>query len=955
LGGDVIALLVAHAVAAVLAPVLVRLLGRRAFLLLAVPPAAAAVWAGVNTAAVQSGRGPVEHISWVPTLGMDLSFRMDTLGWLMVLLVGAVGALVLVYCAGYFSDDEPGLGRFAGCLTGFAGSMLGLVVSDDMLVLYVFWEATTVLSYLLIGHQSEQRASRSAATQALVVTTAGGLAMLVGIVLLGQSAGTYRLSEVLDADPSGPLVTTAVVLLLVGAISKSALVPFHFWLPGAMAAPTPVSAYLHAAAMVKAGVYLVARLAPAFADTPLWHPIVIGLGGFTMLLGGWRALRQHDLKLLLAYGTVSQLGFLTVLVGAGTRDAALAGLTMLVGHALFKSCLFLVVGVIDHATGTRDLRKLSGLGRQLPLLAVVAVLAAASMAGLPPMIGFVGKEVAYASFLYGGPGDTVTEIVLVAGSVLTFAYSARFLWGAFSDIPGRRPTVVHRPGPLGVAAPVLLAAASLATGPLSSSAEPLLTRYTHSWPADDHPAHLALWHFPPGLPLLLTGVTVLAGALLFAARARFEALQAQVPATVDADGVYRGTMRGLDRASLEVTGGLQRGSLPLSLGLILGVLVLLPGGALLLGVTWPSEVRGWDSSAQLGVCVVVALAAVWTARSRRRLRAAILAGVTGYGCAVLFLLHGAPDLALTQILVETVSLVVFVLVLRRLPSRFSDTPPGIGRWVRAGLGAAVGTVITGMALTASAVRTAQPASVGFAEGAYTFGGGKNIVNVTLVDIRAWDTMGELSVVLVAATGVASLVFLRERYVARATLAMLEVREQRSEHASVGGSGGYAWLASSWVDPQGRSVMFEVVTRLIFHTIVLFSLYLLFSGHNNPGGGFAAGLVVGLALVVRYLAGGREELRAAAPILPGLLLGAGLFLSAGTGLVSMLAGGNVLESWVLDLQLPLLGSVHLVTSVFFDVGVYLVVIGLMLDVLRSLGGELDQQIESSRTTEHEVTR
>lgn len=939
-----IALLAAHAVAAVLAAVLVRRWGGRAFLPLAAVPAAAAVWALSQTTAIREGHEPVERVMWVPSLGLELSFRADTLSWLMTLIVGGVGALVLLYCRWYFDDDEPGLGRFAGCLVAFAGAMLGLVTSDDLLVLYVFWELTTVLSYLLIGHRTTSRASRSAATTALVVTTAGGLAMLVGIVLLGQAAGTYQLSEVLQTDVAGPVVSTAVALVLIGALTKSALVPFHFWLPGAMAAPTPVSAYLHAAAMVKAGIYLIARLAPAFADLPPWRPIVVVIGGATMLLGGWRALRQHDLKLLLAYSTVSQLGFLTVLLGAGTRDAALAGLTLLLAHALFKAGLFLVVGIIDHQTGTRDLRRLSGLARRMPALAVTSALALASMAGLPPMLGFVAKEAAFTAYTDGDPGYGVTLVVLVAGSAMTFAYSARFLWGGFGTRPGCNATESHGGGAWFLAAPGLLAVAGLVGGVASGALEPLFEPYTDAWPASEHPAHLGLWH---GLTmaLLLSGLTIAAGLLLFLARVRVERLQAAVRGLGDANRSYRWLMRWIDRTSLELTALVQRGSLPLTLGAVLLVLVSLPGGALLLGVTWPDSVRFWDTPGQLAVAALVSVAAVATVRSRRRLRAVILVGVTGYGVAVLFLLHGAPDLALTQVLVETVSIVIFVLVLRRLPSKFSDLVPGPRRWVRACLGTAVGLVVVGMAMTASAVRTEAPASVGFAEGAYTFGGGRNIVNVTLVDIRAWDTMGEISVLLVAATGVASLVFLRESSIARAR-EQLRITRDRLATVPADPDGATPWLARL-VPAERRSVVFEVVTRLVFHTIVLFSLYLLFSGHNQPGGGFAAGLVAGLALVVRYLAGGPRELRAAAPFMPGLLLGAGLFLSAGTGLGSLLAGGEVLQSWILEREVPLLGEVKLVTSLFFDIGVYLVVIGLMLDILRSLGAALDEQIDAER--------
>ncbi len=937
------ALLLAHAIAALLAPVLVRWWGRRAFWVLALPPAAAVLWALASTGAATAGTPPVEAYPWVPSIDLALDLRLDALSWLMVLIVGGVGTMVLAYCTWYFDDDEPGLGRFAGYLVAFAGSMLGLVVADNLLLLYTFWELTTVCSYLLIGHRTTSRDSRTAATTALVVTTAGGLAMLAGLVVLGESTGTYQLSALLEQDLSGPLVSTAVALVLVGAVTKSALVPFHFWLPRAMAAPTPVSAYLHAAAMVKAGVYLVARLAPACSELPPWRPLLLVLGVSTMLLGGWRALRQHDLKLLLAYSTVAQLGFLIVLFGTGSRDAALAGETLLLAHGLFKASLFLVVGIIDHATGTRDIRVLSGLGRQSPALAVIAGLALASMAGLAPLLGFVAKEVAFTAYAEGGMVDAVVLVALVAGSVLTVAYSARFLVGAFGQRDGAPDTAVHQPPPGFLAPPALLAVAGLVAGLGSAFLEPYLSPYPLAWPADAHPATLGLWH-GVNLALVLSVVSLSLGVVLFLARSRVEAFQASLQGGPDAERAYQRLLRGTDRSSLEITVALHRGSLPLTLAAVLLVLVALPGGALLLGVTWPDDVR-WDSPGQLAVGTLIVVAAIAAARARRRLRAAILVGVTGYGVGVLFVLHGAPDLALTQVLVETVTLVVFVLVLRRMPARFWDTPPGLGRWARAGLGAAVGLVVVGMALTASAVRTATPASDGLAEQAYDFGGGRNVVNVILVDIRAWDTMGELAVLLVAATGVASLVFLRERRLARVEE---EFRAARGEAADAdpGPAPVPRWLARTATAGE-RSVIFEVVTRLIFHTVVLYSLYLLFSGHNNPGGGFAGGLVAGLALTVRYLAGGRAELQAAAPVRPGVLLGAGMFLSAGVGLAALLSGGEVLQSWIIPTELPLLGQVKLVTSLFFDIGVYLVVIGLVLDILRSLGAGLDAQIERDR--------
>ncbi|MDO5683964.1 MAG: MnhB domain-containing protein, partial [Propionibacteriaceae bacterium] len=350
----------------------------------------------------------------------------------------------------------------------------------------------------------------------------------------------------------------------------------------------------------------------------------------------------------------------------------------------------------------------------------------------------------------------------------------------------------------------------------------------------------------------------------------------------------------------------------------------------------------FESPAQLAVALLVAVTAVAAVNSLRRFRAVFLVGVTGYGSAMLFLLHGAPDLALTQVLVETVSLVVFVLVLRRFSPYFPDAVSGGVRAWRILLGVLTGLVFTGIALIAPMGRTAPPDSTNMPQSAVEFGGGYNIVNVILVDIRAWDTMGEISVVLVAATGVASLIFLQSTNLSRVRLNLAAARAQRMVRSSTIAEVG--WLSEVRAVPsERRSLMFEVVTRIIFHAVMLWSLYLLFTGHNDPGGGFAGGLVAGLGLTIRYLAGGVAELRAAMPVMPGALLGSGLFLSAGAGLVSMLVGGQVLESWTLDIPVPLIGNLHIVTSMFFDIGVYLVVIGLMLDILRSLGSSLDYRI------------
>lgn len=940
-----LALLLAHFVAAALAPALARRLRTRAFLLLALVPAASFVWLVLQTGTVTGpGAQPiVQSVSWVPTIGLELGLRLDTLSWTLGLLVTGVGALVLVYCAWYFADDDPALWRFSGAFTAFAGSMLGLVLARDLLLLYVFWELTTVFSFILIGHNPERRANRRAAITALIVTTFGGLAMLVGFILLGQSAGSYQVDAVMAATRPGVLTSVAVVLVIIGAISKSALVPFHFWLPGAMAAPTPVSAYLHAAAMVKAGIFLVGVLAPAFAGFGPWRPILLVLGVLTMLIGGVRALGQDDVKLLLAYGTVSQLGFLMTVVGLGTAAGALAGIAMIVAHALFKATLFMVVGIVDHHAHTRDLRKLTGLRRKMPWVFGVTVVAAASMAGVPPLFGFVAKESVYEAFVDvagSGTGDgtgigTLAAVCvlagLVVGSLLTMAYTLRFVWGIFGDKRDVEPPPLT-PVPVPFAAPAaLLATASVVLAFLGSGLTQLWAGYVDLFAAGEHPAYLALWHgFSPALGL---SVLALAGGVALFAWQQRAARKPVAPAWMpSAQHVYEGVMRSTDRLAVEVTGRTQRGSLPFYLGSILIVVLLVPGSMLIAGGELPQSIVWADSAAQVVIAVVMSVAAVLAARARRRLKAVLLSSVTGYATAMLFLLHGAPDLALTQVLVETVTLVLFVLVLREVSPYFSARPFTASRSLRVGLGVLSGTFVAALAAVAASARTGRPVSDLFAQGAVDYGHGRNIVNVTLVDIRAWDTLGELSVLVVAATGVASLIFLiTGRGGAQSPTTTLQA----------GKAGG--WLRASRVQPaEERSIVFEIVTRLVFHTIILFSVWLLFAGHNGPGGGFAGGLMAGLALLVRYLAGGRFELDEAAPVDAGRVLGLGLILATVSALAPLAFGGQVLQSTSLDLHLPLVGELHVVTSLFFDIGVYLVVIGLMLDVLRSLGGGIDAQ-------------
>ena len=928
------AALAAHLVAAFIAPALVSRSGRKGFLFLALVPAATAGWL-LTLAGRTLGADPViEEHRWIDGLGLHLTLQLDGVRWLFALVVTGIGAVVLAYCAWYFRAGERDLPRFAVTFVSFAGAMLGLVLAENLIALYVFWEATTVLSFLLIGHNPERRANRQAAMTALIVTTFGGLAMLGGILLLGASVGSFEVADLLAAPPTGTTASVAAVLLLVGALSKSAIVPFSFWLPGAMAAPTPVSAFLHAAAMVKAGIFLVALLAPAFADDPVWQGVLIALGAATFLWGGWRALRERDIKLLLAFGTVSQLGLVMLLLGVGTPSATLAAIALTLAHAAFKAALFMVVGVVARTLGTRDIAELDRVGRRLPLATGAAVLAVAAMVGLPPTLGFLAKEGALGAAVSAGPASGWgLAVLLTAGFMLTGAYGLRFVWALLARrdavgpaLPGAAPSRAPLPVAAGLGAlpAALLALAGVlltASGPgLSGTLATHLARLT-----GPSSSPLALWHgWTPAL--LLTVASWLGAVAVFAAVGR-----RIEPATERGGVAWNAVVRGIERIAVEVTARTQSGSLPFYVTTVLLSLVALAGPALILGGRGPDL---WASTTpiHLALATVAIGATVIAVRARRRLRAVICVGATGYATAFLSVLHGAPDVALTQFLTETLLLVVFVLALRRQPDHFSRRPFRGTRWRALALGVAIGALAGGLTLLAAASRTGPRRSDDFAVLAAA-AEGRNIVNVILVDIRAWDTLGEISVLVVAATGVASLV---HRITGRSTG---RHRAERAGPAPPGG--GQRWLSTSRPPPpRRRSVLFEVVARLLFHPILLFALYLLLAGHNAPGGGFVAGLVAGLAFTVRYLAGGKPELDEATSVDAGLLLGGGLTLAVLTALAPMAFGWPPLTSLTAHPELPLLGTVHLSTSLLFDAGVFLIVVGLVLDVVRSLGAGID---------------
>ncbi len=754
-------------------------LGRRAFAVAGIAPLATIMWAATQWSTVvgdpssldadghaSAGTAQFESIGWISDLDLDLVLRFDAFALVMTLLVSGIGLLVCIYAVGYFAHIEPGQSRLAGLMTLFAAAMLGVVWADHLVALFIAWELTSITSYLLIGNDDRNPRACAAALQAIFITGAGGLALLLGLIIIGQSAGTYRLSEMIDSPPSGGAVAAALVCVLLGAFTKSAQAPFSSWLPGAMVAPTPISAYLHSATMVKAGVYLVARLSPIVAATGQWRLLVLVVGSVTMLIGGLRAMRQRDLKLLLAYGTVSQLGFMMLLVGTGEYKIAQAGIVLLLAHGAFKATLFMLVGIIDHQVGTRHIRELHGFGDGWMPVKVMAVVGAASMAGLPPLLGFVAKEKAIDTYLEYGEftGATATLLVIIAGSVLTFAYSARFVLGVFGVHGAADCEVRSRSAPAPAAvfvAPVIvLTIVTVVVGIFPALISNLTKSALLGLDPAASPSTVTLWSGVNTAFLISLGI-IATGTLLAVFRrpvARFQTAAAQPMRAFPSTGeVYGGTLRTIDWIARRVTRTVQSGSLPTYLLVILTTVVVVPVIPMLAEF---GRLPEWvENPIHLPIVAIIIGSALGAALVRRRIAAVVMLGAVGFAMAALYETQGAPDLALTQFAIETLGTVLFVLVLRFLPTRFIDLAPAVVRPLRLAVSLLVGAAIFVFAIASTNARddvAEESISVEMVERSKPDGDGKNVVNVILVDFRGVDTMGEITVLVVAAVGAVAL-------------------------------------------------------------------------------------------------------------------------------------------------------------------------------------------------------
>lgn len=760
------ALLVLHLVIGVGLVAAGRVLGRRAFVVAALAPLSVLVWAAVNWNDVTGGEPVTETFTWVAGLDLAIDLRLDAFALVMVAIVSGIGLLICIYSLGYFSAQKPGLARLAGVLTLFAAAMLGVVLSDQLIALFIFWELTSITSYLLIGNDDTNPRARAAALQALLITGGGGLLLLAGLILIGEAGGTYVISELAADPPTGSIVNAGIMLALIGAFTKSAQAPFSSWLPGAMVAPTPVSAYLHSATMVKAGVYLVARLAPIFAMTGHWRLLVLGVATVTMTIGGLRALRQYDLKLLLAYGTISQLGFLMLLFGVGGYQFGGAGIVLLIAHAAFKAALFMLVGIVDHETGTRDIRALHGFGGGWRPVQVVAVISAASMAGVPPLLGFVAKEKALDGYVEHGDfvGAGVVLAVIVIASMLTFAYSARFVLGMFGRFG--RPDhddvshAAHAPAWWFVAPAALLSVFTVVAGVVPRLTDTLVQSATSALYPGAGSAPLELWSgFNEALAL--SALVIAGGVVLTLLRKPVAAFQRvfsdRIQIVPTSEQSFLGILRFTGVTARGVTGVVQNGSLPIYLAVIMLVGIVVP--VIPIAGEWDGLPQLVESPAHVALVTVMLSAALAACVVRHRMAAVLLLSAVGYTMSALYVVQGAPDLALTQFAIETLSTVLFVLVLRFLPRTWAHRQPSFGTSTRILASVVVGVGIFVFAIVSSQARSdvsGPPTSEIMIESSLAKGKGSNVVNVILVDFRGWDTMGEITVLLVAAVGAVSL-------------------------------------------------------------------------------------------------------------------------------------------------------------------------------------------------------
>ena len=893
-----------------------------------------------------------EEFMWLPSLGLNFVLRMDGFAWLFSMLVLGIGTLVSLYARYYMSPDDP-VPRFFAFFLAFMGAMLGLVISGNLIQIVFFWELTSLFSFLLIGYWHHRADARRGAYMALMVTGAGGLCLLAGVMLLGHIVGSYDLDLVLAAGDqirAHSLYPVMLALVLIGALSKSAQFPFHFWLPHAMAAPTPVSAYLHSATMVKAGVFLLARLWPSLSGSEEWFYIVGGAGAITLLLGAYCAIFQNDLKGLLAYSTISHLGLITLLLGLNSPLAAVAAVFHILNHATFKASLFMAAGIIDHESGTRDIRKLSGLVRLIPFTATLAMVASASMAGVPLLNGFLSKEMFFAETVFISSTAWVEfalPVIATVAGTFSVVYALRFTVDVFfGPTATNLPHTPHEP-PRWMRAPVeLLVFTCLLVGIfpaqvvgsiLAAAALPVVGGVLPEY-------SLAIWH-GWNAPMIMSLVAMSCGVVLYLIlRKQLKRGRFKYPPLIS----YFNGKRGFERCLVVMMRGVRKiekriSTKRLQTQLFLLVLAAVVAGVIPMlhsGLSWGDRPKIPGSIVFVTLwllAIACALGAAWQAKYHR-LAALTMVSVCGLMTCITFVWFSAPDLALTQLVVEVVTTVLILLGLRWLPRRIEEVSPLPSSLRKARIRRLrdflLSTVVGGgMALLSYAMLTRQtPNDISsfYLSRALPEGGGSNVVNVMLVDFRGFDTLGEITVLGAVALTVYALL---RRF--RPSKESMQLPAQQRQLAPD--------VATDLVNPRqasdtalGFMMVPAVLVRLLLPIALVVSFYLFMRGHNQPGGGFVAGLVMSVAFILQYMVAGTQWVEAQMSLRPMRWMGFGLFSATLTGLGALFAGYPFLTTHTWHFNLPLLGDIHVASALFFDVGVYAMVVGSTLLMLTALG-------------------
>jgi multicomponent K+:H+ antiporter subunit A len=885
----------------------------------AIPPALALMLLLFHAKQVFAGDSLRFFLQWIPLLGLDITIVLDGLAFLFCLLILGIGLLIILY-ARYYLSERDSMPRFYAYLLLFMTAMLGIVLSGNLLQIWLFWELTSISSFLLISFWWHKAEARRGARMALTVTGAGGLALLAAFILIGEIVGSYDLAQVLASSEliqQHQWYPVLLILFLLGCFTKSAQFPFHFWLPNAMAAPTPVSAYLHSATMVKAGIFLLARFYPALSGTDLWFVLVSLTGLATLLIGAYLALFKHDLKGLLAYSTISHLGLITLLFGMGTNLSAVAGLFHIINHATFKASLFMAAGIIDHESGSRDMRKLNGLWQFMPITATLAMVAASAMAGVPLLNGFLSKEMFFAETLHQhllGSLSWVIPVLATVAAVFSVAYSMRFIHDVFFNGQPKGLTKTPHEPPRYMRVPVeILVALCILVGIFPGfMIGDLLQAASGAVLAGKVPAYsLAIWH-GFNVALLMSVLALLGGALLYAYRKHLFDFQNTLP-ELDALNSFERLVKQFAARCHRFYQWLDNGSLQRYMTLVLLSFVVLAGIPLTgLPMLWGGrEELPIDAVNAAGAAMLLIAAFATVIWHRKRVIALLMISVVGLMVSIAFTRFSAPDLALTQLSVEVVTIILLMLALFFLPHKTPKQSES-SRVVRDLSIASMVGVIVGSLSYALMTRPFQTISDFFIANAKTGGGGTNVVNVILVDFRGFDTLGEITVLGIASLGIFKL------------LSRIPLFKPSSDGE------GRPWAT------ERHSLLLSTVSQSLLPLAVMVSIYIFFRGHNLPGGGFIAGLVTAVAIILQYIAQGVDWVKERMNVEYQRVVAIGLLIALSTGAASWLFGRPFLTSWFDYFTIPLLGKIELASAIAFDLGVYITVVGSTLLILANLG-------------------